>query len=53
MVLLTDYVSRKLQLLRRFDFAIVNPMRPLKTVNFGLSLHSEFWLTATRREPLL
>lgn len=54
MILLIDYVSlTKLQLLRRFDFAVVNPVRPWKSVNVGIFLQSEFWVTAMRREPPL
>lgn len=38
------------QLLRHFDFNIVNPFHPLKSECHGVFMQSEMWLTAFARE---
>jgi hypothetical protein len=40
-----------LQLLRNFDFAIVDPSQPWKTSNVGLFLQSDMWMRVTKRVP--
>lgn len=38
------------ELFRHFDFQIVNPARPWKSVNAGLWIQSEMWVKVTERE---
>jgi hypothetical protein len=38
------------QLLRRFDFQLVNPARPWKSANYNLFLQSEMWVSVSLRE---
>ncbi|KAL2192788.1 cytochrome P450 monooxygenase [Corynascus similis CBS 632.67] len=38
------------ELLRRFDFQLVYPTRPWKSVNYNLFLQREMWVTVTARE---
>ncbi|KAG6037551.1 hypothetical protein E4U41_004922 [Claviceps citrina] len=38
------------ELLRRFDFSIIDPTRPWKSINCGVFLQSEMWVRASRRE---
>lgn len=38
------------ELLRNFDFSIVDPTRPWKSVCYGIFSQSEMWMTVTRRE---
>jgi len=38
-----------LQLLRRYDFAVVNADTPLKMINAGFWLMTDMWLRITRR----
>lgn len=38
------------QLLRNFDFCVVNPDRPWKSANLGLWMQSELWVEVTERE---
>lgn len=37
------------KLLRNFDFSIVNPLDPMKSICHGIFFQSEFWLTAHER----
>ncbi|RDA94984.1 hypothetical protein CP533_0162 [Ophiocordyceps camponoti-saundersi (nom. inval.)] len=37
------------ELLRRFDFCLVNPLRPWVSSNCGMFMQSEFWIKAYRR----
>ncbi|QUC21642.1 uncharacterized protein UV8b_05885 [Ustilaginoidea virens] len=37
------------ELLRRFDLAVVNPTQPWTSVNCGIFIQSGFWVRATRR----
>ncbi|KAK0118344.1 hypothetical protein ONS95_012634 [Cadophora gregata] len=37
------------ELFRQFDFNVVNPMRPMRSVCYGLFFQSEFWLTVYER----
>jgi hypothetical protein len=46
MVVLTDTV----QLLRQFDFQLVYPGRPWKSVNYGLFLQRDMWVSVSLRE---
>ncbi|KAH8748372.1 cytochrome P450 [Hyaloscypha finlandica] len=39
------------ELLRNFDFQIVDPTSPWKCFNAGLFLQSDFWMRVTRRVP--
>lgn len=38
------------QLLRRFDFQLVNPSRPWKSVNFNIFFQTEMWVSVVLRE---
>lgn len=38
------------ELLRNFDFNIVNPLSPVRSVCFGIFFQSEMWLTAYERK---
>ncbi|KAK1755440.1 cytochrome P450 [Echria macrotheca] len=38
------------ELLKNFDFEIVDPTNPWKSINVGIFTQSEMWLRATRRE---
>lgn len=38
------------QLLRNFDFNIVNPLNPVKSVCHGIFFQSEMWITAFERD---
>lgn len=38
------------ELLRRFDFNVVNPLNPVRSVCHGIFFQSEMWLTAFERE---
>ncbi|KAK2597356.1 hypothetical protein QQS21_006053 [Conoideocrella luteorostrata] len=38
------------EILRRFDLAVVDPTRPWKSVQCGIFIQSEFWVRATRRD---
>ncbi|CZT12580.1 related to pisatin demethylase (cytochrome P450) [Rhynchosporium agropyri] len=37
------------ELFRQFDFNVVNPLRPMRSICYGLHFQSEFWLTAFER----
>ncbi|KAK4150623.1 cytochrome P450, partial [Chaetomidium leptoderma] len=37
------------ELLRRFDFEILNPKRPRREANFNMFFHSELWMRVTER----
>ncbi|KAE9370024.1 pisatin demethylase [Stipitochalara longipes BDJ] len=39
------------QLLRNFDFAVVDPTQPWKTFNVGLHIQSDMWMRVTKRVP--
>jgi len=39
------------QLLRNFDFTVVDPMQPWKTHNVGLHIQSDMWMRITERVP--
>ncbi|PMD29002.1 pisatin demethylase [Hyaloscypha variabilis F] len=39
------------QLLRNFDFAVVDPTQPWKTYNVGLHMQSDMWMRVTKRIP--
>lgn len=39
-----------MQLLRRFDFSLIDPTNPWRSVNVGLFLQSEMWVRVARRE---
>ncbi|KAG6060301.1 hypothetical protein E4U33_006955 [Claviceps sp. LM78 group G4] len=41
------------ELLRRFDFAVVDPTRPWKSINCGVFLQSEMWVRARRRGEVM
>lgn len=41
------------ELLRNFEFTIVNPSEPWKSFNAGLFLQSNMWMRVTKREPRL
>jgi hypothetical protein len=47
--LLTPVVS---QLLRHFDFQLVNPSQPWKSVNFNLFLQRDMWVSVSLREAV-
>ena len=38
------------ELLRRFEFRLVDPTDPWKSVNVGIFLQSKMWVRVTRRE---
>ncbi|CAG8957256.1 hypothetical protein HYFRA_00010678 [Hymenoscyphus fraxineus] len=38
------------ELLRNFDFNIVNPLNPIRSICHGIFFQSEFWLTAFERK---
>lgn len=38
------------QLLRRFDFQVVNPAQPWKSANYNLFLQSDMWVSVVLRE---
>jgi hypothetical protein len=39
-----------LQLLRDFDFQLVNPAQPWKSVNYNLFFQSDMWVSVALRE---
>ncbi|KAF2809016.1 pisatin demethylase [Mytilinidion resinicola] len=39
------------ELLRNFDFSVVDPTRPWKSANVGLWMQSELWVEVTERKP--
>ncbi|KAK4197958.1 putative cytochrome P450 E-class, group I [Triangularia verruculosa] len=41
------------ELLRRFDFALVNPLTPVVSRDYSLSLQSQLWVRVTRRPAAL
>ncbi|KAG6096819.1 hypothetical protein E4U30_001212 [Claviceps sp. LM220 group G6] len=41
------------ELLRRFDFSVVDPTRPWKSINCGVFLQSEMWVRARRRGEVM
>ena len=45
-----DDADIETQLLRRFDFQLVNPSKPWKSVNFNIFLQSEMWVAVSLRE---
>jgi hypothetical protein len=45
--MLTCFV--KLQLIRRFDLSVVNPVKPWQSINVGVFLQSEYWIRGYRR----
>lgn len=42
--------AARAQLLRHFDFQLVYPYRPWKSVNYNLFLQSEMWVSVLSRE---
>ncbi|KKZ65566.1 hypothetical protein EMCG_08591 [[Emmonsia] crescens] len=40
------------ELLRRFDFAILNPAHPMETFNYGVSMQSELYMKISRRTDI-
>lgn len=38
-----------LQLIRRFDLSVVNPIKPWHSINVGVFLQSEYWIRGYRR----
>lgn len=41
------------ELLRNFEFTLVDPAVPWKSFNAGLFLHSDLWIRVTKRVPSL
>jgi len=39
-----------LELLRRFEFSLMNPLSPWKTRCFGIHLQTDMWVTVHRRK---
>ncbi|KAL2061574.1 hypothetical protein VTL71DRAFT_6951 [Oculimacula yallundae] len=37
------------ELFRQFDFNVVNPLKPMRSICYGLHFQSEFWLTVYER----
>lgn len=44
---------RRWQLLRRFDFTIVDPVHPMNTFNYGVSIQSVLFMRIWKRETSL
>ncbi|KAF5565939.1 pisatin demethylase (cytochrome P450) [Fusarium pseudoanthophilum] len=40
-------------LIRRFDLAVVDPIKPWQTINVGVFLQSEYWIKGYERESLV
>ena len=41
------------QLLRKFEFTVVNPAEPWESFNAGLRIHKNMWMVVTKRESRL
>lgn len=41
-----------MQMLRNFDFQIINPERPWHSVNHQLFMQSDFWVKVTETEAV-
>ncbi|KAI0120747.1 cytochrome P450 [Hypoxylon sp. NC0597] len=49
-VALMEFNKLFVELLRRFDFSIVNPQKPVHIENAGIWIVEDFWVRITRRE---
>jgi hypothetical protein len=45
-------IQGALQLVRHFDFALVDPAKPWNCRNIGIFQQKEMWMTVTRRQEI-
>lgn len=42
-----------MQLLRKFEFTVVNPQKPWNSFSAGVFIVSDMWMRVTKREPAI